>query len=374
MFKVTLLSTKDEKQWLEILSRLDLKDPHYLPGYLEIYQKEGNRESFMHFGGQGMLFVYGDSRNFIIYPFFKRSISYLPFSDSSVKDLYDIVSPYGYGGPLAQIEDETISEELWRGFFGEFGTFCRQNNIVSEFSRLHPMFDNARVVSKFSDGCAEKKGRIVYVDLTGAEEDILAQMSRQRRAGLCKAKQNPKLQASAISEPECAPLFSTLYDETMVRKGTDTRFFFPCDFFELAFRVLGNHITLCYVAYDNEPIAAVLILRYGVLSYDWLSCSKAEYLHLYPNDMCIYQSAVEARKKGCKFLILGGGVSGDDSLFKFKAEFSRSFKDFYVYKKIHLENEFRELVRLRNRYDNEPAGDFFPEYRSYRVEETETTR
>lgn len=374
MFKVTLLSTEDKKQWLEILDGFELKDPHYLPGYLQVYENLSVREPFMHFGGQGILFVYGDTRNFIIYPFFKRSISDLPFADNSVKDLYDIVSPYGYGGPLGQVEDEAISEELWRGFFDEFGTFCRQNNIVSEFSRLHPMFDNARFVSEFSDGHAEKKSRIVYVDLTGSEEDIVAQMSRQRRAGLCKAKQNPKLHLFVSSEPEYAPFFSALYETTMLRKNANARFQFGSNFLELTFRVLRNHITLCYVAYDSEPIAAVLALNYGGLCYDWLSCSKHECLHLYPNDLCIYQSVVEARKKGCKFLILGGGVSGEDSLFRFKAEFSRSFKDFYVYKKIHLENEYSEIVRLRNRYSNEPTGNFFPEYRSYRVEETETTR
>ena len=114
MFEVTLLTTKDKNQWLEILGRFEDKDPHYLPGYLQIYENVSNGESFMHFGGQGMLFVYGDSKNFIIYPFFKRSISDLPFSEPSMDNLFDIVSPYGYGGPLAQIEHEAISEELWQ--------------------------------------------------------------------------------------------------------------------------------------------------------------------------------------------------------------------------------------------------------------------
>ena len=119
MYKVTVLSTKNEEQWLEILNRLDLKDPHYLPWYLEIFEKESNRDPFMNYGGQGLLFVYGDYRNFIIFPFFKRYITSLRVSSNSVSDLYDIVSPYGYGGPLAQINDETITEELWRGFNNE---------------------------------------------------------------------------------------------------------------------------------------------------------------------------------------------------------------------------------------------------------------
>jgi len=229
------------------------------------------------------------------------------------------------------------------------------------------MFDNAQLVSKFSHGYIEKRGRIVYIDLTGSEEDIHTGMSRRRRAGLRKGMRNPKLLFFSTSEPEYVTLFSTLYKETMARKRADTKFLFPSDFFLQAFQVLGDHLTLCCVAYQGKLISAVLTLNYGDLCYDWLSGSKAEYHHLFPNDMCIYQSAVEARKKGCKTLVLGGGSSGEDSLFKFKAEFSGLFKDFYVYKKIHLEDEYNEIVRLRNRYTKEPAGDFFPEYRSYRM-------
>jgi len=48
-----------------------------------------------------------------------------------------------------------------------------------------------------------------------------------------------------------------------------------------------------------------------------------------------------------------------------KAGFSGLFENFHVYKKVHLENEYNELARLRNRYEKDPIEDFFPEYRSY---------
>ena len=365
MLSVTLLNTKDKKQWLEILNGLELKDPHYLPGYLQIYENESNRESFMHFGGEGMLFVYGNSRNFIVYPFFKRSLSALPFYEHGAENLFDIASPYGYGGPLAQIEYETISEELWSGYFKEFGAFCRQNNIVSEFARLHPLFNNATATSKFSDGCTEQVGRIVYIDLTQSEDTMVARMSSKCRNGLRKANRNDALKCFTTSEQEYAPLFAALYEKTMTRMGAEARYHFSSGFFKLAFNVLQDHIIMCYVLYGSELVAAVLLLCYGDVCYAWLACSNDEYFHLHPNELCFYQSALEAKKRGCKFFILGGGYSGEDSLFRFKAGFSGLFKDFHVYKKTHLENEYNELVRLRNRYEKEPAGDFFPEYRSY---------
>ena len=368
MFEVTLLHTNDKKQWLDILDGFRLKDPHYLPGYLQIYENESNNESFMHFGGEGMLFVYGDSKNFIIYPFFKRALSSLPFYERGMENLFDIASPYGYGGPLAQIEDETISEKLWRGFFSEIGAFCRQNNIVSEFSRLHPVFNNALAISKFSDGFTPHQHRIVYIDLTGSEDDIVARMDNKHRSSLRKANRNEALRCSITSEQEYAPLFSTLYEKTMMRKEAQTQYLFSSNFFNLAFQALRDHITMVYITYGSEPIAASLILRYGDLSYSWLSCSNQDYLNLRPNELCVYQCAIEARKRGCKFFILGGGLSGEDTLFRFKAAFSGLFKDFHTYKKIHLTNEYNALLELRNKYERAPAGDFFPGYRSYRIE------
>jgi len=112
IFRVTLLSTTDNKEWHEILNHVDNKDIFSQPEYLAIYEQETKKAPFIHFGGQGQLFVYGDKNNFIIYPFFKRKISYLQVADVSLNNMYDIISPYGFGGPLAQISDKSVRQTL----------------------------------------------------------------------------------------------------------------------------------------------------------------------------------------------------------------------------------------------------------------------
>ncbi|MCR4393757.1 MAG: hypothetical protein NUV31_05220, partial [Dehalococcoidales bacterium] len=214
LFQARILTTEDEQEWLDILQKCKLKDPHYLPGYLKIYEKVSNPESFRHFGGQALLFVYGDSQNFIIYPFFKRSIASLPFADPSVSHLYDIVSPYGYGGPLPQIQNHSLTDSLWQGFFQAFSEFCLQNNIVSEFARLHPLFENHHPIARFSDGSVERINRIVYLDLTRNVEDILNAMTQKRRYNIRRAICNPYLTPIINSEAGLA-FFPALYQETM---------------------------------------------------------------------------------------------------------------------------------------------------------------
>lgn len=365
MLQVVLLSTKDKKGWLEILSRFNRKDPHYLPGYLEIYEKESNTEPFMHFGGLGMLFVYGDSSNFIIYPFLKRSLSYLPFSDTSVDGLYDIVSPYGYGGPLAQVEDESVSEELWRGFFDTFDDFCKENNIVSEFCRLHPLFENHEPVGNFSKGVTRQLGQIVYIDLSRSEEEMLAAMHNHRRRHIRRALENPDLGFCLEKKEENCRHFFGLYTETMHRNSASRKYFFSQGFFDTAFRSLGEHVMCAYIHYKGDIISSVLLLSYGDIMCNWLAASKTEYHRFHPNDLLYYHSFLQSKKEGFRYYILGGGLSSsEDSLFAYKAHFSNSFKDFYVYKRIHLEKEYKELVELKRKYSMEISDDFFPQYRT----------
>jgi hypothetical protein len=363
VFKTTLLSTRDEKRWLEILSWLDLKDPHYLPQYLAIYEKESRPECFAHFGGQGMLFVYGDTRNFIIYPFFKRNISELPFADNSVKNLYDIISPYGYAGPLAQLQDETIGEELWKVFFRTFDDFCRDSNIVSEFSRLHPIFGNHEPVGKFSTGTTQQLGQIVYVDLSCSEEEIFAAMSRPHRRRIRRAGENPDLGIRCSNDVGYLKYFVDLYTETMRRVGAHNKYLFSPDFFQAAYRTLSEHLDCWYVTYKGDIITGWLILKHGNLAYSWLSGSSREYFHLHADTFVVSRSLLQLKKEAFRYLILGGGRSAaKDSLFAFKAGFSELRRDFYVYKKVHLKKEYERLVKLQG-HAGEAPGHFFPEYR-----------
>lgn len=363
-FGTKILSTKDRIQWRELLERSNLKDPSYLPEFLQVYEEATEGESRTHFGGQGLLFVYGDSDNYIVYPFFKRSIAELPFSDDSVSDLFDIVSPYGYGGPLAYTKDESVTDELWTGFFDEFDDFCKQSKIVSEFCRLHPIFENHKPVGTFSKGITQKLGRVVYVDLSCSEDEIIRGISKRHRREAVKALKNQDLSFRLNVEENHAQCFFNLYTETMQRNKADKKYFYPQLFFSAMFHTLGEYLRFPHVTYRGEIISGALLLRYGELVHAYWLGSKSDYFHLYPNNLLLYLSLLQSKKEGARYFILGGGLSiQEDSMFTFKAGFSRSFKDFYVHKKIHLKDEYDKLVQLRGKDSGEIPEDFFPQYR-----------
>lgn len=53
---------------------------------------------------------------------------------------YDIVTPYGYGGPM--ILETNNGEKLKKEYSEAFGKYCSDHKIVSEFIRFHPIFQN----------------------------------------------------------------------------------------------------------------------------------------------------------------------------------------------------------------------------------------
>ena len=56
------------------------------------------------------------------------------------KQYYDIVTPYGYGGPI--IHEASDKPRLLMEYQRRFKEYCIENAIVCEFIRFHPIFKN----------------------------------------------------------------------------------------------------------------------------------------------------------------------------------------------------------------------------------------
>jgi len=338
MFDSRIISCKDVRAWQGFLDRLDPRhrDPHYLPQYLQLFESLPDGECKAYFGGEGLLFVYGNNQNFILYPFFKRPASALQSRNGLASPQYDIISPYGYGGPLILSEDDS-SEILWKKFLSEFHGYCKDNNVVSEFCRLHPIFENHIPVSNFSDGEIERLGRIVYINLNLSEEEIISRMHLSRQQNIRKAKKNGCVFHVDADEASVERFFD-LYIATMKRRDAKPYYFFPLDFFDKAFKNLDGSIALAYVQYEHSMIAGCIILIFGEIAYYWLAASTVEHQRMRPNDFLVAEATLYAKSRGAKCFVLGGGNAvKEDSLFFYKSRFSKLTKDFFVYRRTHVD-------------------------------------
>ena len=76
------------------------------------------------------------------------------------------------------------------------------------------------------------------------------------------------------------------------------------------------------------------------------------------------QVRIWAKQNGFTWFHLGGGVgAAEDSLFRFKAGFAKTFRTFSVARYIHDPARYEDLVALRAGAGAPPAPGFFPAYR-----------
>jgi len=99
----TTFEIPQREKWLEFLNRIDLKDIYFTPEYCHLYEKNGE--------GKAQLIIYEEGNQFIYYPFLLREINEIQdikHLESKYGEMYDIITPYGYGGPITNETDPIL--------------------------------------------------------------------------------------------------------------------------------------------------------------------------------------------------------------------------------------------------------------------------
>lgn len=112
----------------------------------------------------------------------KRDIEKSEFFQGKLKEgeFFDFSTPYGYGGWI--VEGKGIGE-----LFREYQEWIKENRIVSEFVRFHPLLENHLPM----EDCFEvhKLGEVVYMDLS-PPDIIWSNLSSKNRNMIRKASKN----------------------------------------------------------------------------------------------------------------------------------------------------------------------------------------
>ena len=108
-------------------------DIYFDQNYGKLYEKADK--------GSAVIFNHESQYGKVMHQFIKRCIPAELLSDG--EELYDIVTPYGYGGPLIVESEDGCRELLVRSFYEDFSQYCAEQKIVSEFVRFHPIAQNA---------------------------------------------------------------------------------------------------------------------------------------------------------------------------------------------------------------------------------------
>ncbi len=320
-------------------------DLYFDENYGKLYEKIEN--------GIAQIFTYEDENGKITNQFLKRKIP----EKIDGKVYYDLVTPYGYGGPV--IEFANNKEKLLENFEKEFAKYCIENDIVSEFVRFHPIVKNYEDFEKMYNAQYMRKTLITKLD---EDDPITNQFGKSARKNIRQAL-NRGVSYKVTMSPDSIGSFKEIYYSTMDRNNATDYYYFDDEYFNDILKYYKENLVLIEAYFEGKTIAAGLYFIYKDIIHIHLSGTLNEYLFLSPAYILRYAIAEWGIKNGYKLIHHGGGRSNseEDSLYLFKKNFARVYDvEFYIGKKIWNQEIYNKLCEMKNIDKDE---QFFPVYR-----------
>jgi hypothetical protein len=353
---VCVIHTDSAEKWREILERSYQYDFYHTRDYHRLAEKRGEGEAF--------LFVYQEEGYFLALPMLLRPINSV--QGLEMTDYYDVTSVYGYPGPVASTP--YLPDFVVRGFQKSLIEFFSQQNVVSVFSRLHPLIPHQKL---WLDGLGEiiEKGKTVSIDLS-LPVDVQRMLYRKNHKYDINKLQRLGVNCYQDKEGRHVKEFIEIYYENMRRVAAGAAYFFEDDYFLTLMGANDFKTCLFICELSGEIICGGLFtLCDGLVQYH-LGATRTNFLELAPMKLVFDTVRLWASQQNAKFFHLGGGVGGhEDSLFHFKAGFSKSRHPFYLWRWAVNPTVYNELNEIKRDW-NERNGlvwesvDFFPLYRA----------
>jgi len=306
---------------------------------------------------KAQLYILKNGNAQIAYPFFFRPVRSLPAGEDFGAGLSDTVSPeftgpLSQGGPVSPVAVE---------FPKRFRAFAVSQSVVAEFIHLHPWKALSSALPR--DGLQFSR-EIVYVDLTWPEHQLWPSFSHACRKNINRSqRENVRVfEAQTLGDVR---EFYRVYVQTMKYRNALRHYYFSLDYFWSIFEELRVNARFVLAEYRNQIVAGTLYLHDRDDVYSYLGGADHNFQHVRPTNAIIYETILWSKRRGTKRLILGGGYSPNDGIFRFKASFSPERMRFFVYKRVHLPEEYAALCRSwASTYgrDSESTG-YFPPYR-----------
>ena len=338
LFSEILIQNK--KDWQKTLSSILCYD---------IYQTSDYAELFAEYK-KNVLLSFSEDKYNIIFPILIREIDNTGYADAT--------SVYGYAGILSNIGN--IPLYIRENFRKNLISYFNENQIVSGFSRLHPLIPES---TNFPEnlGTIEAINETVYIDLSLSEEEQTGQYSHSLRRQL-KNIHRAGITCRVADNNEYGK-FASLYYGTMDRLNADENYYFPLEYFKKMAEATDFRTIFIYAEYKNQLIGGGLFTCCNDFMQYHLGAVPEEFLLFSPLKIIIDTARQIGTRMRMKYLHLGGGYDGKEGgLLDFKSRFSKKRAVFKVWKWIANESAYIDLVNKK--FGKEiPENNYFPLYR-----------
>lgn len=333
-----VINSSDPETWNTIIRQFPAWDIYYLCEYAISMKKHGD--------GDPILLYFSDADMTMCYVVMKQDIYGFGIYSKFISEntYYDLITPYGYGGPLY---NGIINQVSLKYFFDELTDYCMANNIVSQFIRFHPLIQNEKAVINFINTKYLKK--TVYIDTT-SEETIWNNMDSKNRNLIRKAvKNNIHIE---IDDGKNIDDFIAIYESTMVRNNASKYYYFDRDYFDYIIKHLSQNTIFLHAIHEGKIISSSIFFYNDSYMHYHLSGTLFEYKNFAAANLLLHEAAKWAAGMNIKALHLGGGFDIDDSLLHFKKQFNRDgLIDFCIGSTIFNDDLYKRLIEIRVQND-----------------------
>ncbi|UCD54984.1 MAG: GNAT family N-acetyltransferase [Candidatus Omnitrophota bacterium] len=189
----------------------------------------------------------------------------------------------------------------------------------------------------------------VYVDINVDEGCRWRNIyTHANRKNINKAKRN-NIEVKIDQSEEAWQAFKFLYEATLSVNKADKFYFFSPKYFEGIQEHLADNYLLVSCAIEGKIISVMLVLLGTVYAHCHLIGTQRELMTMGVNNLLHHELILWCKKNGYKELHIGGGRSDsdDDSLLRFKKNFSDKTSALYVGESVLNYEIYNKLYRKR---------------------------
>lgn len=357
MDSLEVIPAEAKTAWKDALALCGNFDIYHLPEYHLLAKLSGE--------GDPYLFFFHYNERYAALPILIRPLANVQGLGNC--DLFDATSVYGYPGIVTSIgQDNSDAEKFRVRFQAAIMEKLSQLFVVTLFSRTNPLFPTSWLFKGLAD--IIPMASTIAIDLTAPEASQLRGMSKGHKYDIRKA-----YEMNVIVEEDCGLQriedFIQIYNQTMERVGANAYYCFTRNYYNILKDQLGSAVKLFIARSDNQIVSGSLFFATGKIIQYHLSGTPADLFRYNGAKAIIDYVRRWGTDKGFSCLHLGGGVgSTEDSLFRFKAGFSKVRYSFEIVRLVVNQQRYSSLIQNRMRwlddkgYSNE-SSEYFPEYR-----------
>jgi hypothetical protein len=343
-------TVRDQARWREIINSFHYKDFYQSWDFHALSEKNGEGEPVM-------LFMSFGNNDAVALPFLLREGHFCGY------DVKDASSVYGYSGPIVR---GTLSDKQNSLFTSKVLEWLNNESVVTLFTRLNPLIDTLSVSEALGE--VVSCGQTVPIDLS-LPLDVQRKQYRQTNRSEINKLVRMGAECMIGQSTDNLNTFIDLYESTMDRLGADSYYHFERGYYKDLLEADDFTARLYVVSLNGDIICGgIFVFDSDIVQYH-LGGTNSDYYKLAPTKLMFDKVRLDANDEGKRWFHLGGGAgSKEDSLYKFKAGFSKVNKRFSVLKVVVNKDRYEKICSACMQHSKKNGLEinnlFFPIYRS----------